>query len=133
MTDLVSFLCARLDEDERTARAPLGDHAASWTLPSSAVVDTGAADLGDEIHTGDARLAEHIARHDPARVLREVEAARRVLDRHDQMDGGGCAWCWDKIYGTDTSWPCPDVRDVATRYADHPDYRDEWAPTGVST
>ncbi len=80
-----------------------------------------------------AAVAEHIARHDPARVLREVEANRRILNRHQlgswhshvlDVDVVTCQAC-----GTlDDEWPCPDLRLLALPYADHPDFRPEWKP-----
>lgn len=62
--------------------------------------------------------ASHIARHDPARVLREVEAKRRIVDRY----------VWLREHGDtgDVAWVLPLL---AAAYADHPDYRPEWAPT----
>jgi hypothetical protein len=30
--------------------------------------------------------------------------------------------------GSCTFWPCPDLRDLASAWSDHPDYRQEWAP-----
>ena len=57
---MVAFLLARLDEDERVARA-------------AATVD------GDvELHVPPA-AGEHVARHDPARVLRGVAALRAIV------------------------------------------------------
>jgi hypothetical protein len=76
--DLVAFLRARLDEDEQAARETLWEGSGNkpdWELPSSATVDVG----GDEFYAGDATIARHIARHDPARGLREVEAKRRII------------------------------------------------------
>ncbi|MFE4829970.1 DUF6221 family protein [Streptomyces sp. NPDC056672] len=46
-------------------------------------------------------IALHVALHDPARVLREVEAKRRLLSRHVLSPATG---------------------DLASPYADHPDY-----------
>ncbi len=43
--------------------------------------------------------------HDPARILREVEAKRRILARHAR-----------------DPWPCHDLPDLASPYADHPDF-----------
>jgi hypothetical protein len=64
--------------------------------------------------------ATHIARWDPARVLAECEAKRRivelVLDRPIRDHGDcKCESCWT-------------LRLVALPYADHPDYRAEWKP-----
>jgi hypothetical protein len=68
-----------------------------------------------EIIELDSAAAGHIARHDPARVLREVEAKRQMLAFHDRAhphDGD----------------PCTTQRLLVLPYADHPDYRPEWKP-----
>ncbi|KFK87830.1 hypothetical protein IX27_18235 [Streptomyces sp. JS01] len=68
MTDaLLAFLKARLDDDERVARACAGD--GTWTVEDLEVY---APDLSDDVRT-------QAARHDPARTLREVEAKRAAL------------------------------------------------------
>lgn len=144
--DLIAFVQARLDEDEQTARAVLWEGSGnklSWSLPASATVDVGE----DDFYAGDRTVADHIVRHDPARVLAEVDAKRRRLNRHTPerrrlslADETGttsfafyvCTWCTPSRtieIGQDViEWPCPDVRDDAAPYADHPDYRSEWRP-----
>jgi hypothetical protein len=104
--DLIAFLNARLDEDEAAAKA--------W-LP-----------FGNP----DAAAREHIARHDPARVLREVQAMRAILAAHPHVTqpwGFGCEVC-DNDDGNllCTGW-CPTVRALGTFYGDRPGYRQEWA------
>jgi hypothetical protein len=109
--DLVEFLRARLDDDKRIAEAasePGGPH---W--PNSDI----------EIRTPQ---MEHARRHDPARVLAEVEAKRRIVEAFEADDNreryGGC--------GDDCEWKALDyaLRLLALPYADHPDYRPEWKP-----
>lgn len=88
MEALVQFLRACLDEDERTARAVLWDgsgNTASWCLAASATVEVGT----DEFCTDDSRVAYHIARHDPARVLAEVDAKRQALDHYVRIQRHG--------------------------------------------
>ncbi|MFE3992290.1 DUF6221 family protein [Streptomyces goshikiensis] len=96
------FLSAMLDEDERAA------------------------------HTADSLRDEPVdalrVRYEPERVLREVAAKRRMLDRHTPrrrnvagQDGRVakitvCDWDND-------DWPCADVLDLASVYADHPGYQ----------
>jgi hypothetical protein len=58
-------------------------------------------------------LAAHIARHDPARVLAECEAKRRIVEMH--------------AYQEEHFTP-DELRALALPYADHPDYREEWRP-----
>jgi hypothetical protein len=63
----------------------------------------------------DAVAARHIARHDPARVLREVEAKRRVVNRYAENPA--------------EPWPLFPLLEMAAVYADHPNYREEWSVT----
>lgn len=81
----------------------------------------------------------HIARHDPARVLREVEAKRRIIDdalRYEaRIDGEwGCSHDPDEIAAGVCPYIPPDeidaLRLLALSYANHPSYRQEWAPPG---
>jgi hypothetical protein len=104
---LVEFLRARLDEDEAAAKA--------W-LP-----------FGNP----DTAQREHIARHDPARVFREVEAQRQFLDfavrtrdlAERQPTEGQARELRAKWAAYLTA-----LKFGALRYADHPDYREEWRP-----
>ncbi|WP_405925443.1 DUF6221 family protein [Streptomyces sp. NBC_00035] len=74
--ELARWLDEQLDEDERITRAAHGRTDGplnvKWWTPEE--VKTRLCD--DQIHMSD---AEHIARHDPARVLREIEAKRRII------------------------------------------------------
>ena len=70
---------------------------------------------------------DHIARHDPARVLREVEAKRAIVA--DYADA--CA----KYRADRTEFRAGErfaallaATRLAAVYADHPDYREEWKP-----
>lgn len=147
MTDIVEFIRARLDDDERIARkaAHSNGGAAMWhrydirdelNNHTTAAVDIGLRGLlasegphgTDEDPLLPAELT-HIARHDPARVLREVAAKRRVLERHrlvidaEHPDLSPCARC-RKV------WPCPDLLDLALVWSDHSDYDPAWAVDG---
>ena len=65
----------------------------------------------------------HIARHDPARALRDVEAGERILERHrycEPYGGGPCD------HAGIVDGPCPDMRDLAARWRDHPDHGKGW-------
>lgn len=153
---IIDFIEARLAEDEKvaqTAASLCGCHPAApdWTF-----IDD--PDDGDRIviendpHTDrltklkltrkwhrtytDGFHAKHIALHDPARVLREVAAKRRVMERHCLYDGIGSKhtdYCMGCPSGDDSGYPeveideCPELRDLAAPYTDHPDYRKEWA------
>jgi hypothetical protein len=94
MDDLTAFISARLDEDEAAARGlagttwtakRLGDHDYEiWVIPEPLIHATaptaGIADVQRE------DVAEHIARHDPRRALREVAAKRAIVKR--SLPGG---------------------------------------------
>lgn len=131
MTDeLVAFLRARLDEDEQAARDatppqdPLSAAPGHWNVHLESKDDGWAVEDASGLWaavTGYPRgKAAHIARHDPARVLRDVEAKRRILNMelpgyYDNPYANG----WDDAHG--------DVLYLlALPYADHPDYRQEW-------
>jgi len=138
MDDLVQFLRARLDEDEQAIEAP-----ETWTefdeTQGTRRVDV---DHSFERVTACTRAwrGVHIARHDPARVLREVEAKRQVLklhERHTVVVSKYCAppparrvtrSCEPSYQFPELSWPCATLRLFALPYADHPDYQETWKP-----
>lgn len=121
---ITEFLRARLDDDEAKARAA---HGATWVASRrGGVVDLDDAE-GHEIAGRDGGLAwpdaDFMAHHDPARVLREVAAKRRLVDQWaDRYDDNPHA----------TSPEAADAADVlhtlASVYSDHPDYQRQWAP-----
>ena len=88
--------------------------------------DRGAPHLLTRGHRALAEKHRHIALHDPARVLREVKAKRKILAAHEKSDGGYCELCYYGYGGG--SWPCPTVRALAAVYGDHPDYDKAWRP-----
>lgn len=59
-------------------------------------------------------------------ILADMPAKRRVISRHlpvgDSMRPacGGCP--------RGTVWPCPEIRDAASVFADRAGYRKEWKP-----
>ncbi|MFI2650191.1 DUF6221 family protein [Micromonospora fulviviridis] len=122
MDDLVTWLRQQLDEDERVARAA---DSSRWLPEDKGITFEYTA---DDFHEGEAqaRLAadtranqEHIARHDPERVLAEVEAKRRILDE--------CEW---RIVDFDPGHGCAQqvLAFLALPFADRPGYRAEWRP-----
>lgn len=127
---LVAFLTARLDEDEETAREATAQTSEYWQPYFKQVIAPGSRYETEAAEANSSEAASHIARHDPARILREITAKRAVLDRHqpgEHWDGTPiCRWC--SPGEARLSWPCNDVRDLAAIYSDHPDYRQEWKP-----
>ncbi|WP_230536451.1 DUF6221 family protein [Streptomyces sp. OUCMDZ-3434] len=124
---LIAFLRARLDEDEVVARAVGWDEVDAvdylWGTRHLLLKRADESKAGAEM---DASLAAHIARHDPARVLAEVEAKRRIVRAHEKWCEGRCEAKYPEG-GFDAAhyWS---VKSLAAAYADHPDYREEWRP-----
>jgi len=144
MNELAAFMTARLDEDEATAKAaycegptpqqptapPVG---AWWTTPQ----------LMTALGLGTYLDARHIALHDPARVLRDVEADRKILAALKRAEEYS-----DHVFGpvppddiAPGEWPGERIRAAAQvlaleqvvkiraeRFDGHPDYRQEWKP-----
>ncbi len=107
MSGVVEFLLARLSETEADALKAASAESADWWVDGPAehsgkhwVYATG------EKFT-ERSVAEHIARHDPARVLADVAAKRRIVESM------GDDWV---------------VRTLATAYSSHPDYDKAWRP-----
>ncbi|NEB92421.1 DUF6221 family protein [Streptomyces bauhiniae] len=140
MDDLVQWLTTQLDKDERVARDAGGDrwshHGGSlmWPTergPRDAVVahqgsTVGCVAITNPVHGDGAPEALHIAAHDPARVLREVEAGRRLIRAHDKWCEGRCEVKYPEG-GFDAAhyW---NLKVRAEVYADRPGYREEWRP-----
>lgn len=146
--DLAAWLRQQLDTDERVATdAENNEDARRWSAsddPWSGRVLDGNGDIVvyDE-GSPSFQEATHIARHDPARVLAEVEAKRRIMAIHNRradafpaLAGGpfdnccdGCGFegpCEDPV--TEDINDCPILRLLALPYADRPGYREEWRP-----
>ncbi|MEV0474529.1 DUF6221 family protein [Streptomyces prunicolor] len=126
--DLVAFLRARLDEDADLARrCDMAGFSAEWTAHGAAV-DFGRGDL-TSFHTA---IARHVALHDPARVLREVEAKQRVLNRHTLSpaeDDPERPWDdRDDCQFDGDLWPCDDLLALALPYQEHPDFPERCRP-----
>jgi hypothetical protein len=138
--DLAEFLRARLDEDERIARGvqdgsppwdgqwiPDGPHALrtrNGHVLACSTVTTDGRDLPIDLKPG---LVEHWARHDPARVLAEVAAKRRLLDEtYPELQWADSAAAGE--WNADQEAALDFLKILALPYAGHPGYRPEWAP-----
>ena len=156
MSDLATFLLARVAEDEAAARAAI-EHQGSHWFDEEGIVSSdaqpsihapghfldmyapdgrwmlwdceGATSLG--VHPA---TSAHIARHDPARVLAECEAKRRIMEAvcstRQERRPTTVPGRYDVVTvyvpmdeaGGDLVLPL-----LALPYADHPNYRPEWA------
>ena len=143
MPDLVQWLRAQLDEDERIARKSIemaavllaaADAApiSRWRVserPATGVFVT-ARDQWDRetevVPTYGGAYSEHIAEWDPARVLREIDAGREMLSRYEAMAAGVLVMIgMESILSEYRRVVLPNL---ALRYADRPGYREEWRP-----
>ena len=98
MADIAAFITARLDEEKRGADFIIGDDGS--VLPAIA---------------------------DASKTIRRVSALRAIVAAHSTV----CVKTVEK-YGEVVAWyyaetdPCPDLRHLASIWADHPDYNEDW-------
>lgn len=133
---LTEFLLARIAEDEAAARAYLDDP----------IRDDGRfVEMGQIVRSydGDFLCIE------PARVLAECAAKRRIVELHRlahdddpayyegrdwNRENNGLPSPWYACrscayeYSDDDEWPCETLLALAAIYSDHEDYRPEWRP-----
>lgn len=104
--DVAAFMAARLDEAEAAAKAAWG---IEWSWRDLAGPFRERPSIA---HTA------HIARHDPATVLRSIAADRRLLAELDRCQGDPG---WDSAIMLA-------VRCRAMAWNAHPEYKTGWAP-----
>ncbi|MFI9194123.1 DUF6221 family protein [Streptomyces californicus] len=134
---LVEFLRARLAEDEAAARRVRG----SWRqIGETGVVVASDGGSAEECANGNwGGIAEHIVRHDPVRILADVEAKRRLIARGGPFCTSECDDPDNEPRNPDTNWATPLEHHLdcdahvaagvlAVPYADHPDYQEDWRP-----
>lgn len=123
MDDRIARIREAIDEDERRAEAAF-DQArhGEWEYRPGSDDGLYAAGGAIEIFRSDAygytriggAYGQHIARHDPARVLLQVAAHRKMLELHDQSEThGDFTYC--RACGT-TARPCETLRALAEAY-----------------
>lgn len=119
---LTDFVLARIADDEAAAHACAEAYPPPWDVTDrghSALVRAdepnfrAVAELqqSDCLDRWPGEYLEHIARHDPARVLRECTAMRAIVTSAISYD------CEPAEQA---------VAHLASIWADHPDYREEW-------
>ncbi|HEY3734249.1 MAG TPA: DUF6221 family protein [Streptosporangiaceae bacterium] len=118
---IVEFLQARLAEDELTAQAAI-DGSPGWRTyyDYRDVKD----DDGHFIVLADSRYptaaqAAHIARHSPARILRECEIKRALIADYLHRDAFGDQTGRGTLEDT--------LKTLATAWSGHPDYDPAWS------
>ncbi|WP_433357671.1 DUF6221 family protein (plasmid) [Microtetraspora malaysiensis] len=136
---MIEFLEAQLAADEQTARAA---QPGPWTIRQTGrhdlaaiVEDTGrqtrhGVPIGPAIASLDGSAAtrngRHIARHDPARVLREIKADRDLIAAYREARA---------YYGANPHAPAGELHGLLTalkiraaRFDRQPGYQEEWRP-----
>lgn len=131
MSDLVEFLLARIAEDEAVASAAVS--ISPWQSNGGHYVENHAVIAEVE----EPEDGAHIARHDPARVLAECEAKRRIVEACAAVSTSCPGW-QDGDFTVVRRLVAPHPEDephtlhilalLALPHADHPDYREEWRP-----
>ena len=128
-THLVMFLQARLTEDEANAKRAGGDR---WIQDGGSIHRERheTAQVVDWVYD---EAWEHIARNDPAHVLADIAAKRRIIEWHSDNPHECEGPQGSEYVADDDSDPCSTMKALASVYADHPDYRKEWAakPTSI--
>lgn len=148
MDDLLRWLGEQLDEDERIARRAFEYASPEWHLdeefgetvlwwpPEPHVAEnerkhglpvTADRWRGMTIDASGQQIAPHIATHDPARVLREIDAKRELLRRYEAMAADVL------VLTSGTQEILSEYRRVilpslAAGYSDRPGFREEWRP-----
>ena len=144
MTDLAAWLLAQIAEDERGARACAAVFPSPWGVSDRGHSATVRADgpnfplvteLDQDQAPGVGWLGDvlgMVASFDPARVLAECEAKRRIVEQASEADRKCPEGDWPE--DGDMSWaPLSDLgrwtmKVLALPYADRPEYEKEWAP-----
>lgn len=130
MKDLIEFYRARLDEDESAAQAlmrggnPKIGKPGQWNAyleggDEGWAVEDDAAGMAPGIVRA-REVADHVAQHDPARVLRKVEAGRELIKLCETR------WTHD-LRGTEGGLEMA-LELAVYEWADHPDYQENWRP-----
>jgi hypothetical protein len=148
--DLVQWLRAQLDEDERIARAAtLGPWVQSGIGDYGWTVTFGRPGAGVETADTEQGLADasFIAAHNPTRALREIDAKRQALDLYAAVleERTALRGRMRQVIDQDhdefmrlhkqesdlierARLLVPFVRLLALPYVDRPGYREEWRP-----
>jgi hypothetical protein len=118
---IVEFLEARLAEDELTANAAIDGSADWYALYAYRDIKDGD---GQYVVLADSQYptvgqAAHIARHSPARILRQCDAARAVIAELLRLD----------LLGDVPGHSATEValRALVSVHSDHPDFDRTWA------
>jgi len=126
--NIVEFIEARIGEDEQIARTASSLDGDSWSPEGSfgdddfdRVTGTG---QGSVCYDTTYTAAPHIARHDPARVLRQCKTIRVMLMRYSKVSNIELPTPLDEEYELGLR---QDMESIASIWSDHPDYDTTWS------
>ncbi|MCY0921854.1 MULTISPECIES: DUF6221 family protein [unclassified Streptomyces] len=128
--DLYTFLRDRLADDKTVAEAHQ-QWSPHWYYDHAACEIRDRDNHGTVAFVPGTRDGGHLARHDPARTLLDIDAKARVVElcAAPLVDVTGIADPQPVVVPGEGSPWAPDVlRLLALPYADHPDYDPTWAP-----
>jgi Family of unknown function (DUF6221) len=122
--DLVEWLRAQLAVDQEKARA-VAELRSTWhtgggyeeTGPTKVLGEDGYVIVEDDTDWA-AEIVAHIALHDPARVLRDVAAIRKIVDWVDGELADDAEQVMPRLIG----------QYLAAIFDDRPGYQEEWRP-----
>ena len=109
--DIVPFIRARYDADEDAARSFASG---AWRFEGGTVLDE--AGPVARVEEGADAVGRHVARHDPASVVRGLAVRRALFDVHNTSPIDDTAWFL--------------LRVMASEYRQHDDFQPEWAVIG---
>lgn len=122
MDELIAFLSARLDKDEAIAQAAARKRRGAWRVLGDHLRAIVHGSRGPDLAVADTpgtMIADHVALHDPSRVLWGVTVKRSILaacaNTREYEDCGGM------LAREIMRW-------LGAEFRDHPDYRPEWKP-----
>jgi hypothetical protein len=136
---ITDFLLSRIAEDEAAARAvppldynvDMGGNRQDERFTFGRTLPSSADGMGNwSKHRNSPTTRAHFARHDPARVLAECAARRRIVELAEEASGIDAALDGNAAVGPRTEPYIGDLilHALASVYSDHPDYREEWRP-----
>jgi len=128
--DLAEFIAARLNEDQYLVSGFAFTGDTEWDAEMLGRLFWYGDGSAPKSRPADDPVIRHLARHDAARVLREIEAGRMILARYEDT----------LARQEDDNYPAGVAQNQAREYEDfvlpnlaaawnnHPDYRPEWKP-----
>lgn len=129
--NIVEFIAARIAEDEQAARDSFGEEWGCDRLSGGPVLLAPerliVAEDGGLAEPHDIATGQHIARHDPVRVLRQSEVFRKMVDEYQAILSHPDLQTDVLVHTTAHLMLRSVIRPLAEIWSDHADYQREWA------